>query len=73
MTKCEVHGGLWPAIGPMGGDEPPGPHAPCVRGGGGVKRCSHLLNGSPETSFQPPQRHASVMLREHGDTTCNHF
>eukprot|EP00966_Prymnesium_polylepis_P068860 1599459-Prymnesium_polylepis.1 len=37
-----------------GGDEPPGPHAPCVSRGC-VKRCSHLLNGSPETSFHPPK------------------
>eukprot|EP00966_Prymnesium_polylepis_P100160 2319830-Prymnesium_polylepis.1 len=40
----------------MGGDEPPGPHTPCVRGGGGgVKRWAHLLNGSPKTCSHPPK------------------
>jgi hypothetical protein len=46
--------------------EPTGPHAPCVRRGG-VKRGSHLLNGSPSTCFHPSRAaDASVMLREHG-------
>ena len=65
VRKSEPHLG--------GGDEPPGHHAPCVRGGGDVKRCSHLLNESPKTYFQPPTAvDASVMLREHGEATCNH-
>eukprot|EP00966_Prymnesium_polylepis_P146391 3380962-Prymnesium_polylepis.1 len=39
---------------PRGGDEPRGPHAPCVRWGG-VDGYSHLLNGDFEACLQIPR------------------
>ena len=57
----------------LGGDETPGPHAPCVRRGC-VNEYSHLLNGSAEACLQPPRvGDASVMLNEDMGSSGNHF
>ena len=56
----------------LGGDETPGPHAPCVRRGC-VNEYSHLLNGSAEACLQPPRvGDASVMLNEDMESSGNH-